>query len=217
MTRVLLTLALLCASPAFAEGFYVYGAAGLHTSGLGANKAERESVSAAALGQQPDNSFTREDNGGKLQIGYRFSPMLSAEAGWLHLGRAKYDSGFHNHDPINPRLGSVDEDWTVQGISFSAVAIAPIGNRFSVIGKAGAVRSETTYTQTVRLSPGDMTHARATDVAWSPAYGVGVMYELPGWQPLAVRLEYESTRNVGGEATGKRNIGAVSFGVMYGF
>ena len=210
----LATLAFATALPinAQAEGnWYVLGATGAtNTSG---RKAQSDAV-VSVLGVVPFTSQGDEDDQGhKLQLGYRFNPYLAVEGGYLDLGRFTYSANM-------PTVATRDGSLKMNAWNLDVVGSYPLGSQFSVFGKLGVAAHRAKF------------HCEGTGIACSnPSrkasgtslhYGVGVEWAFsPNW---FARAEYEVVKKVGDpfNATGttgtsRADVKLGSIGIGYRF
>jgi OOP family OmpA-OmpF porin len=212
----LATLAVATALPinAQAEGnWYVLGAAGAtSTSG---RKAQTDTtisnLGITAFTSQGDE----DDQGHKLQLGYRFNPYLAVEGGYMDLGRFTYSAR-----SSAPLVATRDGSLKMNAWNLDVVGSYPLGSQFSVFGKLGVAAHRAKF------------HCEGTGIACSnPSrkasgtslhYGVGVEWAFsPNW---FARAEYEVVKKVGDpfNATGttgtsRADVKLGSIGIGYRF
>lgn len=149
------------------------------------------------------------DPGVKLLLGYAFNPHLAVEGGYAQLGDFSI-----SREVTAPAVGAANASLQVKGWVIDLVGTAPLGRRFSAIGKAGVLLSEVRTFRTVSgaatLAP-DLSYSDIADEA-NFRIGVGLEYAL---QPKAVlRLEWERSYRVGDpDHTGEMDITVVSGGM----
>lgn len=195
-----------------AEGnWYLLGATGVtNTSGRTAQSdAAVSTLGAVAFTSRGDET----DRGHKLQLGYRFSPSLTVEGGYMDLGRFTYSADMPT---VATRAGNVK----MSAWNLDVVGAYPMGSQFSVFGKLGLAAHRTKF------------HCEGTGIACvnpsraasgtSLHYGVGVEWAFsPNW---FARAEYEVVRKVGvafnaGGTTGTTQadvkLGSIGIGYRY--
>lgn len=101
---------------------------------------------------------------GHAYLGGMFTPNIGAELGLLQFGDAERGGG----------------DTRAEGMNFSLVGRAPVGNSFGLFGRIGATWGRTR----VDAAPGSgIATGRAT--GWGPAYGLGVDWAFaPNWSAV---------------------------------
>lgn len=135
-------------------------------------------------------NFDDSDTGWKLYTGGYFHPNFGVEFGYLNFGKAS-------------RLGG---DTKAQGLNFSLVGRAPIGDQFDVFGKLG-----TTYGRTRTSGNPGFGVATGKDDGFGLSYGAGVRWAFnPQW---AAVLEWERHRLH--FADGKSDVDMTTLGVQY--
>lgn len=136
------------------------------------------------------NGLDDDSTGWKVFGGYQFSKNLAVELAYTKLGKFSFDAtvtgsgGSGGPYPVDEYGEVKPECW-----SLSAVGILPVGNNFSLLGKAGICRwddnayaYEGTYVYPERSTGTDLT------------FGLGAKYDAT--QNLGVRAEWERFNNV---------------------
>lgn len=136
-------------------------------------------------------------------VGYSFNENFALEAGYMDLGNI--DSLVGDCE----RQQDVAADPSADGATLSAVARAPIGDKFSVYGKFGAF-----FWNMDRDAVGGL--PSASDDGVSPLAGVGLGYSFT--ERVEGRLEYDRFFDVGEQdTTGQTDIDALTVGVAFRF
>jgi OOP family OmpA-OmpF porin len=118
------------------EGWYVYGSAG-STSNKGAK--EQTDTAITNAGETTFTSSAKDaDTGYKLQLGYRFTPNLAVEGGYVDLGSYTYHAS-----GTAPVVGTRDGIAKHDGWTLATVGRLPITSSLAAFGKLGAVRYQT--------------------------------------------------------------------------
>ncbi len=144
-------------------------------------------------------SFDDTDSAWKVFGGYQFHPNAGVELGYINFGTFK-GSGT-----------GLSDNWKANGIHVSVVGTLPLGNEFSLLGRAGLTR----WSVDDKFSVGTASFS-AKENRIDPSFGFGVQYAFT--KQLVGRLEYEESKHVGKEATtGKSDIDVLSVGVVYRF
>ncbi|HEX6362471.1 MAG TPA: outer membrane beta-barrel protein [Albitalea sp.] len=207
----------LAACPALAQTpWYVGASAG--QSAIDASSGEIES------GFLVDDAFTaagttldRRDTGWKLYGGYRFNEVFAAEAGYVDLGKASFNTTIVDApagtSPTPPF--PINATATARGVFLSALAQWPLVHGFSVFAKAGAFRSEAEFTE--RITTTGATRVARTQRRTDANYGIGVRWAFT--DRLSARLELERFRKVGRGIGGRegRDVDFASVGVVVQF
>ncbi|GAB3190893.1 outer membrane beta-barrel protein [Hydrogenophaga aquatica] len=193
------------------SNWYLLGATGVtNTSGRTAQSdAAVSTLGAVAFTSQGDEA----DRGHKLQLGYRFSPSLVVEGGYMDLGRFTYSADMPT---VATRAGNLK----MNAWNLNMIGTYPLGSQLSLFGKLGIAAHRTKF------------HCEGTGIACvnpsrkasgtSLHYGVGVEWAFsPNW---FARAEYEVVRKVGdafnaGGTTGtsQADVKLGSIGIGYRF
>jgi len=224
--RILLGGALVaCALPATAQE----PAAGWY-AGLGVGQAKtgddfvrnRENSIQEAFNLR--SSFDDKDTAWKAFGGYRFGPNLALEASYFDLGAISTQTAF---DIVGGPGGTVSTARDVKGFALDLVAIAPLGERFSLFGRVGAYRAQSEATIGISgdaiFSDGEGGTTRnktSHNSNWKA--GVGLDWNVA--RNVALRVEYERYFEVGNafaigtrNGTGEADIDVVTIGAIYRF
>jgi OOP family OmpA-OmpF porin len=180
----LIALAATAASAASAEGAYVVG---------------EVTHSNASLDGTTGNS-----NKWRLQGGYRFSPNLAVEGGYIDFGNASYQAAYDG--------GTASGTVKAAGLDAAALFSLPINAKVSVFGKAGIVAARVKSSLTA-AAPGISNDASTTVVR--PLVGFGTEVALT--DKVSLRLDYDHVSGLGDSSTGKMNVDMVSAGLGYKF
>lgn len=188
-----------------------YGAAN-----AGQSKVKIDDLDLASLNLTGSESKDQTDRSWRLAIGYQFNPYLAVEGGYLDFGKFKQEATI-----TAPVSGSFSGDTEARGWFVDAVGTYPLGAKVSVLGRLGTVR---TTTKTSFSTGGGLSGALAaagidsspSASEWNWRYGLGLQLDFT--RSVALRLEYDQTRNVGKEDTsGEGNIDVWSLGVVLRF
>lgn len=155
-------------------------------------------------------TVTRLDDsstGWKVFGGYQFNKNWAAELAYTDLGKfsmnADVTGGIGGY--TGPEYGEVKP----QCWSLSAVGILPLGNNFSLLGKAGVCRWDDRY-KGVELGTGtpEMDTSTGTDLT----FGLGAKYDAT--KNLGVRAEWERFDNV---VHDRSSVDLLSLSLQYSF
>ncbi len=192
---------LACASSAFSgdDGWYVMGALGQTISNHG--KSIRDNT-LAAIGRTGFSSSFSKPAVYNLDVGYQVNKNFAVEGGYIGSNSATYSaSGGNLARPVN--ASTKISGWTV-----AAVAILPLADQFSLLGKWGLAGIQESATVTGLGAP-TSTHSTVTDVT----YGIGAKYDFA--RAVFGRLDIDSYK-IGNAASSSRGF-VWTAGVGYKF
>lgn len=170
------------------------------------------------------SSFDDKDSAWRAAFGYRFNPWIALEVNYADYGSIRSDTRF---DAPGAGSGSVMVDREVKGYGVDAVVSWPLGERFSVFGRVGALNAETRakgiIAGDVFFSDGSPCCEKNTKTNETIVkYGLGLDWNIT--PQIAARLEYERLSDVGkkfgfdsGNGTGEGDIDAWFLGVLMRF
>lgn len=158
---ILLSVAVLAAPAALAQTPYVGVSAG-------ASKVEQTAFGLAELDES--------DTGWKVFGGYRFSPNLGVEGGWVDLGAPSSTEG----------VAAIETE--IRGFYVDAVGVLPIGERWELFAKGGLFASKLD-TKTVDNLVTPPVQRDLSEDSVDPTLGVG---GAVNFKPISLRLELES-------------------------
>jgi OOP family OmpA-OmpF porin len=162
-------------------------------------------------------TLDKKDTGWKLYAGHRFNRFLAAEAGYVDLGKASFNTtivgapaGTTPAPPFPIRATA-----TARGVFLAALAQWPVTQAFSVFAKVGAFRSEAEFTEVITTT--GVTRVSRTERRTDANYGVGLQWAFS--ERLSARLELERFENVGRGIGGRegRNVDFASAGLVLQF
>lgn len=195
------------AAPSYAQ-WYVGGSIG---------KSDIKFNNAAQSDQFLDLGFTNpstvsntKDTGYRLFGGYQLHQYITVEAAYVDLGR------FSFRTDVTPK-GSLTGSTRIDGFELSALGTLPIGDRFGLFARVGALAAQTKTSYTgggsiETLIGGDSQKKRSTELV----YGAGAMYNIN--KNLSVRGEWSRYDKLGSVLTGGRtNANLYSLGIVYRF
>lgn len=184
---IVLASAAVFAAPAFAQGFYVGGHVG---------QASYADTCDEISG--PGITCDDSDTGFKILGGYEFTPHLAVEVAYTDLGEvsARGPGG----------------TFSAEATAFEVVGVGtlPLGNRFSLYGKAGIYRGDVDARLDTVLLTGS-----ASDSNTDLTFGAGVRFDLT--KQASLRVEWQRYASVGGDDTGEDDIDFLSVGVIFQF
>lgn len=215
------------------EGWYV-------GAGLGKSKLV-DSISCTNFGSLFDAGYSCTENRSDTAVqffgGYRFNANLAVEAGHVDMG--KFTGNLSG--AIGGTASTIDDTIKAKGLKAAVVGTLPVGNGFSVLGRAGlfhwSVSDNINGTGAVTVTSAALNRAAAgggpggggggggggVTVCCNTSkdgnkvhFGVGVQYDVD--EDIAVRAEFERYRDVGDQATtGQSDVDLLSVSVIYHF
>jgi OOP family OmpA-OmpF porin len=171
-------------------GFYVGGSLGQSS----ANNFSGSDVDAELLSTYAITASTSTDDsdmGWKLFAGYRFMKYLAVEGAYTDLGKFTATSTV-----TSPSAGVVNTSLKANTWTLSALGILPLGDGFSLFGRAGVSFWNTDVSATGSGGGGGGVSS-ASDNGTDWVYGLGAAYNFT--DNLSVRGEWESYDFGGGD------------------
>lgn len=169
-------------------------------------------ISASLSGAGLPSSINDDNKGNayKLFGGYQFNKNFALEGGYFNLGEFGYAA-----TTIAPALpGTLNGKIKIQGLNLDAVGMLPLGDRFSVFGRAGVqyARSQDNFSSTGAIAtPANPSPSKD---AFNPKVGLGLQYDFT--RSLGMRVEAERFRI--NDAIGNTgDINMYSVGLVYRF
>ena len=195
---------ILVSATASADGFYALGEVTHSNNSLNRDAFNNELSASGATG------LTSSDKGSgnqwRLQGGYRFSPNLAVEGGFIDFGKDKYTAAYAG--------GSAQGKLKASGIDVAAVLSLPVTDSFSVFGKAGVVAAKV-KSSLVANAPATAASGSSSATVVRPLLGVGASYKLT--QNVDLRADFDHVSGLGKTSTGKMSDNMFSLGVGYNF
>jgi len=166
--------------------------------------------SLAALGFGSTTTVDESDIGFKFYGGYQFNKNFAVEAGYTDFGK------FASHSVITSGgSGTGDGEWRAYSIDFSALGMLPVGNQFSLFGRAGLSFWNLDFSFTA-IGPGGIGIASESTSGVSPLLGAGAIFRFT--PQLALRAEFERHFSVGDNNTsGESDIDLISLALQFRF
>lgn len=157
------------------------------------------------------SSLDDSDSGYGFIAGYRFTPHLAVEGGYLNLGSLAYRSRVNGSAQGVPSEGTFNVDSETAGIAVSALGVWPLSYRWEVYGRAGVLFASNTaslfYADDV-LGP---LHGEFSENSIDALVGVGA--SLNFLEIYDFRLEFQRVFDAGDESTGEGDLDMVSVGI----
>ena len=207
VVAALAVVGLSAAAPSYAQ-WYV---------GASVGKSDIKFNNAAQSDQFLDLGFTNpstvsntKDTGYRAFGGYQLHKYIAIEAAYVDLGR------FSFRTDVTPR-GSLTGSTRIDGFELSALGTLPLGERFGLFARVGALSAETRTSYTgggsiETLIGGDSQKRRSTELV----YGAGAMFNIN--QNFSVRGEWSRYEKLGNVFTGGRtDANLYSLGLVYRF
>lgn len=188
-----------------AQGWYagIKGGVG-HSSQSGNdidNTLAKQGISASTDTDKRDTIYA-------LDLGYQFHKNFALEAGYVDLGKYKFDSNISA-----PAADTASGNYRVKGWTTSAVGILPLQNGFSAYGKVGMIFADTQFNAG---SDSGATNIDSTSKSSTrPLYGVGMSYDFS--KQVVGKAEWTRYDGLGNNDTGKSDIDTYTVGVAYKF
>jgi OOP family OmpA-OmpF porin len=144
------------------------------------------------------------DTAARLFVGAQFGRTGALELGYADLGKARASGTVSG--------ASVSADGKVSAWDAVAVALHPVSERFSLLGKLGLYQAETKVSGSASIA-GFSATAADRDRNNGLTFGLGAMYDFT--RHVAARAEWQRYHRVGGESTGGRqNVDFLSVGAL---
>lgn len=158
----------------------------------------------------PSTVSSTKDTGYRAFGGYQLHKYIAIEAAYVDLGR------FSFRTDVTPR-GSLTGSTRIDGFELSALGTLPLGERFGLFARVGALSAETRTSYTgggsiETLIGGESQKRRSTELA----YGAGAMFNIN--KNFSVRGEWSRYEKLGNVLTGGRtDANLYSLGLVYRF
>lgn len=164
----------------------------------------------AALGFGATTTADDTDTGFKLYGGYQFSKSFAVEGAYTNYGK------FTAHSVITSGgSGTIDAEWSGFSLDASALGILPLGEKFSLFGRAGVSVWSLDFDFTAS-GPGGTASLSESESGVSPLLGLGAAFNIT--ENIAIRAEFERHFDVGDEdSTGTSDIDLISLGLQFRF
>ena len=160
------------------------------------------------------SSLDDSDSGYGFIAGYRFTPHLAVEGGYMSLGNLKYRSRVSGDIDGVPTDAAFNVDSETSGIALSGLGVWPLSYRWEVYGRAGVLFGSNTarlyYADTIGEARGEFSENSIDALA-----GVGTSFNF--LEIYDFRLEYQRIFDAGDEATGEGDVDMISVGITVVF
>lgn len=200
MTLLLVGLAL--SGPARADeatGFYLGGSVGQ----TDVRDLDEACADVTALGGTVTDCDDK-DTAFKVFAGYQFNQYFAAELGYADLGAGNIT--------FSGPGGTGNVEFGGNAIFLDAVAMFPVFQNFSILGRVGATR----WDVDAEVSAGGLPIASESDDGFGFSYGAGLQYMFG--RNFGLRAEYQVFDNIGDEdTTGESDVHMYSIGIIFKF
>lgn len=218
-----LALAALAAAPVAHAGWY----GGL---GVGNSKTDKELVrnreSTVVNATVSGSTFDDHDIALKAFGGYRFNPWLAVEVNYADLGESRLVTTIATTNPTSSGVAALTR--SISGFGADVVVSAPLGDRASIFGRVGAVRSRlearTALSGNIVFTNGDTSQRERTVTQTETVARYGLGFDWMLGPNLGLRAEYERWTNVGKKfeiggsgTTGEADTDYYGVGFLYRF
>ncbi len=189
----------------FAGDWYMAGSIGQSDFKGGKSDIDNALTSAGVTGLS--SRLDDKDTAYKLQVGYRFTPNLAVEGGYVDLGKLKYMASFTG--------GTGRAEIKATGWNLAVVGSLPLGQDFSLFGKLGMIDAKV-EANVFATGAGGAASAGVSDTSWKGHWGFGLDYAVN--QKMAIRAEIERFSKLGdNNTTGEGDVDLLSLGVVFKF
>jgi len=163
-------------------------------------------LGAQGIGVSSGTSGTQDTTYG-LSLGYRFTPNLAAEVGYVNLGKFGYQSNVSGASNA-----AVVGEFKSQGMTAAALGILPLPHNVSVYGKLGLIRADTE----LRASGSNgVDTVNTSHYSTGSLVGLGASYDIT--PKVATRVEWNRYGNLGNPSTGYGSVNTYTVGLAYKF
>ncbi len=160
------------------------------------------------------SSLDDSDSGYGFIAGYRFTPHLAVEGGYLNLGNLKYRSRVSGNIGGVPSDAILNLDSETAGIALSALGVWPLSYRWEVYGRAGVLFGSNTlslyYADIDTVVRGELSENSIDALA-----GIGT--SLNFLEIYDFRIEYQRIFDAGDKSAGEGDADMISVGITVVF
>jgi OOP family OmpA-OmpF porin len=164
--------------------------------------------------QSATSSLDDSDSGYGFIAGYRFTPHLAVEGGYLNLGSLKYRSRASGDIGGVLSDAAYNLDSETAGITVSALGVWPLSYRWEVYGRAGVLFASNTvsefYSDVVGAARGEFSENSVDALA-----GIGA--SLSFFEIYDFRVEYQRIFDAGDKSTSEGDADMISVGITVVF
>ncbi len=213
-----LGIGLVAPAQAVEPGWYVVGFGGQTSSSMSQSQMDGNLVTIfESIGLDATNVASTVDDSGTgfgLAGGYQINKNFAVEFAYVDLGSVDYQASATVTDGVDVANADVEFESSADGAVVSVLGILPIGERFSVFGRAGL--SLMNAKGTARIAFDDISeNASQSEQKSDPMFGVGADFNLSKY--FAIRLAWDRYLDVGTEdVTGDVDADLISLGFCMG-
>jgi len=214
-----LNFGLVAAAQAAEPGWYLIGFGG-ESSASGLSQGQVDDNLVAIFGSvgldvlDASSTLDDTDTGFGFAGGYQFNDHFAIEFAYVDLGSIGYRASGTVSDGVDTFDAEAVLGSSVDGAVLSVLGILPIGERFSVYGRAGLSLLDAKGTARITID-GASQRASQSSQKSDPMFGVGAEYNLT--RHIAIRLAWDRYRDVGTEdVAGDTDADLFSLGVRMG-
>jgi OOP family OmpA-OmpF porin len=215
-----LGLGLVASAQAAEPGWYGVGFGG-ESSASGISQGQMDEVLVAIFESggldvvDATSTLDDSDTGFGLAGGYQLNDHFAVEFAYVDLGSVDYRASATVSDGVDEADAELGLESSAQGPVVSALGILPIGERFSLFGRAGLSFINAEGTARIALN-GISQRASQSSQKIDPVLGVGA--ELSLSKHFAIRLAWDRYFDVGTEdVTGDVDADLITLGLRIGF
>lgn len=214
-----LNFGLVAAAQSAEPGWYAVGFGG-KTGAAGLGKGQVDDNLVAIFGSVGldvlDTSSTLDDSdtGFGVAGGYQVNDHLAFEFAYVDLGSIRYRATSTVSDGVEQFAGEAVLDNSASGAVVSVLGILPIGERFSVYGRAGLSLMNADGAARITVDGESQRDSQSSQTS-DPVIGIGAEYNLS--RNFAIRLAWDRYLDVGTEdVVGDTDIDLFSLAVRMG-
>lgn len=160
------------------------------------------------------SSLDKSDSGYGFFAGYRFTPHLAVEGGYVDMGSLKYRSQATGNITGIPTNAVLNVDSDTSGIAVSALGIWPMSYRWEIYGRGGVLFASNNfqaYYADVVGPRGDEYSENSVDLM----AGIGTSFTV--LEIYDLRLEFQRVFDAGDDTTGEGDVDMLSLGITVVF
>lgn len=164
-------------------------------------------------------TFKDDDSSYGFVVGYRLTPYVALEGGYMELGKVRYRSsanGAYGDGEGGSEPGFLGQSFTTStgGIAVSALGILPLSYRWEVYARGGVLFSSNDFDIFLTDGIGRLAQ-RQSKSSTDLLGGVGLSFSFA--EIYQVRLEYQRVFDAGHDETGEADVDLMSIGVVVSF
>lgn len=208
-------------------GFYVGGQAGQSTKEAPRSfydlfNADIQSFSFFTPTQQ-STSFDDTDTAFGVIVGYRLTPHLAFEGGYVNFGQVSYTSRSSGDFPLESGTVNVDIESETTGFIVAVLGVLPLSRNWELFGRAGALFANNKITidvtaQGQQFIPPRGNRFAASDTVGTTNLSAGLGISRRFFEIYDLRLEYQRAFDAGDEDFGgKGDLDAALLGLTVTF